>query len=98
MNLKRAIAALLVTIIGVSAGLMVRHYRRAHRPLERGQCTWYALERAHDAGWDIKFDQPFGRHARAWWDKVTNAERGTEPKAGAIMVFDKWPGNPYGNV
>jgi surface antigen len=66
--------------------------------LPQGQCTWYAFLCAQQAGWNIQFDKPYDRHATKWWDKVTNAEKTTEPKAGAIMVLDAWEGNPYGHV
>jgi surface antigen len=66
--------------------------------LQRGQCTWYAHQRTQDVGWRLRFSAPHGRHARAWWDMVVNAERGDEPRAHSVMVLDSWPGNPYGHV
>ena len=66
--------------------------------LPKGQCTWYAFLRAQQAGWNIQFDKSYDRHATKWWDKVTNAEKDTEPKADAIMVLGGWEGNPYGHV
>jgi surface antigen len=96
---SRRIAAVIVVIICIAVLLFgVRQHRRMNNPLERGQCTWYAVERAHEAGWNIRFDHPYGRHARAWCERVVNAEQGPEPRVGAIMVIDAWPGNPYGHV
>jgi len=63
-----------------------------------GECTWYAFLRAQESGWRIRFDKPYGRHARAWWEKVTNADRGSKPKKDSIMVLDAWKGNQYGHV
>jgi surface antigen len=66
--------------------------------LQRGQCTWYAHQRAQDFGWRLSFSAPYGRHAHAWWDMVVNAERGKEPRVNSVMVLDAWPGNPHGHV
>jgi surface antigen len=71
---------------------------RPRRPLERGQCTWYAWGRATEAGWKIRFDVDSGRHARNWWEKVTNAKKSDNPSVGAVLILDAWPGNPYGHV
>lgn len=98
MKSRKIIAATAVTAGIVILLFGVRQHRRANNPLQRGQCTWYAVERAHEAGWNIKFDHPYGRHARAWCERVANAEQGPEPRVGAIMVLDAWPGNPYGHV
>ena len=76
----------------------VREYRRSHSTLPKGECTWYAFERANENGWRIRFAVNWGRHARNWWEKVQNAERSDAPRAGAIMVLDAWRGNPYGHV
>ena len=92
---------MIVVAVVIALGLSlfgIRQYRRRPKPLERGQCTWYAFERARQAGWEIAFDLPYGRHARAWWEKVINGGRGSEPRVGSIMVLDAWPGNPYGHV
>lgn len=99
MKKSRHLIVVTSVILAVCLGLVaIRQYRRREKPLERGQCTWFAFERAREAGWTIEFDKPYGRHARAWWEKVTNGERGSEPRPGAIMVLDAWPGNPYGHV
>src|ERR1043166_7547695 len=79
----------------------LRPYARgypSHSSLHVGECTWYALERANQNGWEIKFDVNWGRHARNWWEKVQNAERSDQPVPGSIMVLDSWKGNPYGHV
>jgi len=98
-RIKLIAATVLVCAIG---GLLLfpRPHPTEHRvkPFAKGECTWYAFERAQDDGWRIKFDRPYGRHARAWWEKVTHTAHSSEPEAGAIMVLDKWPGNPYGHV
>lgn len=66
--------------------------------LPKGQCTWYAWERAREAGWKIRFDVPYNRHAKNWWVKVTNGSKGQAPRAGSVMILGAWPGNPYGHV
>lgn len=63
-----------------------------------GECTWYVFQRTQDFGWQLRFDKPYGRHAAKWWKKVGNAERGLAPVSHAVMVFEAWPGNPYGHV
>lgn len=75
--------------------------RAAFRPakgFEAGQCTWYVWHRAMESGWEIKFDQPYGRHAKNWPQRVTNAELVAKPERGTIVVLDAWKGNPYGHV
>jgi surface antigen len=64
----------------------------------RGECTWYVYQRTQDFGWRVKFDQAYGRHGRAWWERVVNAMKGQTPCEHSIMVIDAWPGNPYGHV
>src|SRR5258708_2062044 len=97
MTSKRIIeGTLIVAALGVA--LLLGHHGRMHSSLARGECTWYAFERAHERGWNIRFDKPYGRHARAWWEKVTNAQQSSVPKVGSIMVLDAWKGNPYGHV
>ena len=85
-------------VLLVATVYVARRSGRSHSSLQRGQCTWYAFERAADAGWHIRFDTNWGRHARSWWEKVTNADRGSDPRVGSIMVLDGWPGNEYGHV
>lgn len=70
----------------------------AANTFQTGQCTWYAFERAREFGWGIKFDLPYGRHAKDWPSRVQNGRITSMPTVGAIMVLDKWPGNPYGHV
>lgn len=101
----RWLAPLALTAIGAWVGIR-RHLElpllpaclRPARALPTGECTWYACVRAMDAGWDIRFDTPHGRHARLWWTKVTNAERSQVVVPGAVLVMDAWPGNEYGHV
>lgn len=101
MRVKRSqlvIAASIAAAIMAGAFIVRPAIRSHYTSLQRGQCTWYAFQRAGDDGWHIVFDTNWGRHGRAWWDKVVNAERGDKPRPGAIMVLDAWPGNEYGHV
>jgi surface antigen len=93
-----AAVAALFTIGGLLLLLRPHPIALRIKAFAKGECTWYAFERAQDDGWRIRFDKPYGRHARAWWEKVTNTAHSSAPEAGAIMVLDKWPGNPYGHV
>ena len=68
------------------------------RPLPKGECTWYVAARAAESGWSIHFDTNTDRHARAWWEKITNARKSQTPVVGAVMVLDAWLGNSYGHV
>lgn len=94
---KIACAAFLVSV-ALAGGLYWRAKRRGGQALEVGQCTWYAFERAKEGGWQIHFDHPYGRHARAWPQRVTNGRLVSEPARGEVMVLDAWPGNAYGHV
>jgi surface antigen len=99
--LRRRFWVLACLVVGLAAApllLVDRPRSRSHTTLPRGQCTWYAAERAWDAGWGIKFDTNWGRHARHWPEKVVNATPSDRPRRGAIMVVDAWPGNEYGHV
>lgn len=102
MSGKHTKIIIATSVVCVIAGLFLfpRPHASEHRvkAFAKGECTWYAFERAQDDGWRIKFDKPYGRHARAWWEKVTNTAHSSVPEAGSIMVLDKWPGNPYGHV
>ncbi|HVT13855.1 MAG TPA: CHAP domain-containing protein [Fimbriimonadaceae bacterium] len=62
------------------------------------QCTWYAYERARENDWLIRFDHPWGRHAKAWPVRVKNARLVQIPAVGEIMVLDGRKGNDYGHV
>lgn len=88
---------LVVTATLAGVGYLYRHHWFG-KPLEVGECTWYAVERASEDGWNIRFDQPFGRHARAWPQRVVNGKLTQIPHAGDVMVLDAWKGNPYGHV
>lgn len=68
------------------------------KPLPKGECTWYAWERAAESGWEIKFDLPYGRHAKEWPKRVVNASLVNTPEKGDLLILDAWPGNPYGHV
>src|ERR1043165_5144530 len=95
---KRFTAIALFVGIILATFVFSRPQYHSQSTLPHGECTWYAFERANEAGWRIRFDKPYGRHARAWWEKVANAQHSFEPTAGSIMVMDAWPGNPYGHV
>jgi len=97
-RLKLALVILGLLVLAGIGAKSVRTMARANNPLQIGQCTWYAFERAHQFGWKIQFDHPYGRHARAWPDRVTNAELVQTPEVGSLMVLDAWEGNPYGHV
>jgi surface antigen len=99
-RIRRAVIATtaVVSLLLIGRATFDRPRYRSHSTLPHGQCTWYALERAYDDGWLIRFDTGWGRHARNWWEKVVNADRGAKPRPGAIMVLDAWPGNRYGHV
>lgn len=36
--------------------------------------------------------------AKNWWDLATKQEKGSEPKTGAVMIFDQWGKNYAGHV
>ncbi|HWA82640.1 MAG TPA: CHAP domain-containing protein [Fimbriimonadaceae bacterium] len=93
-----AFALMAVALATVGGVRVARQVRRSNNPLAVGQCTWYAYERAHENDWSIRFDHPWGRHAKAWPQRVTNARLSQTPAVGEIMVLDGWKGNDYGHV
>lgn len=86
-----------VLLVAATVAYRYRHHFGS-KPLETGQCTWYVVERARESGWEIEFDQPFGRHALNWPQRLVGVDLVTNPVPGSIMVLDAWPGNPYGHV
>jgi len=104
LTIALAVALLLGLILASPAGRgRIRAFaHRTHvlgeRPLPKGQCTWYAQQRAADSGWRIRFDVDHDRHARNWWRKVVNGQRSATPAPGAVMIVDAWEGNPFGHV
>ncbi len=64
----------------------------------KGQCTWYAFERALDAGNRIRFKQSYGRDAKSWPTLAVTSRMTQTPTPGSIMVLDAWDGNPFGHV
>ena len=64
----------------------------------KGQCTWYAFERALDSGSKLRFSQSYGRDAKAWPRLVLNRHISRTPTRGSVMVLDGWRGNPFGHV
>jgi surface antigen len=94
---------LISLILAVAAGgagpFLWPFFRRTmSKPLPKGQCTWYVWERAGQAGWVIRFDQPYGRHAKEWPKRVTNGRLFARPIEGDLMILGAWKGNPYGHV
>jgi len=87
----------LALVFGVVLWTKIVRYQ-VPRELPVGECTWYADNRAKEAGWDLEFRQHFGRDARKWGDMVANATLVQEPKVGSLMVLDSWGSNPYGHV
>jgi surface antigen len=99
--MKTSRAAVIACVALAATGYVGYKYRRSlpsNRTFEKGQCTWYALERAKEAGWRIRFDQPYGRHAKFWPERIVNAKLVHDPAPGELMVLSEWPGNPYGHV
>jgi hypothetical protein len=66
--------------------------------LKPGSAHGMPLSAQGEDGWLIRFDHPYGRHARLWPDRVLNSRLVAQPAPGEIMVLDGWPGNEYGHV
>ena len=110
MRLRNAVVAGFVCCSLLFAGITYKkwlrksHYRNmfvghhAKNSFNKGQCTWYAFDRAKQSGWRLRFDQSYGRNAKDWPLRVVNASLVASPAPGEIMVVDAWPGNPYGHV
>lgn len=103
MSKRRALffgGAAFIAVLAVGGVVLTRPALRKMlpKPLPKGECTWYAWQRAAESGWEIKFDLPYGRHAKYWPKRVINASLVATPKKGDLMILDSWPGNPYGHV
>lgn len=90
---------LVCVVFLVGGGLWFKVIRyRLPRPFPVGQCTWYAVNRAKQDGWNLQFTQQYGRDAKDWAKLFSNSELQSNPTPGSIMVLNEWGGNPYGHV
>lgn len=61
------------------------------------QCTWHCYGRAFEVlGKTIQFSGSGGLHGKYWYDRITNGEQSSVPKANSIAVWDD--GGSYGHV
>jgi surface antigen len=72
-------------------------------PFAKNQCTWYAWGRAKEIfGKSISFSKDSCRHGGNWYDFVTNAQKGSSPRANSIAVWKNGTvgcaNGPYGHV